>query len=235
MLILFAVVAIIIIGSLLWYAPTIISVTKSSSSANSSESSYTSLLITSTNPNNTIEFGDTIYNFYYASGAIGVSIPFQADMIQNPQVGHTYQIFGVEIKVENISSNYLYDYTAISVKPTVENYMFSTYRETMVDIPLEQNAPPVQYGTPSPLTNYKVTVNISSGIVNETNQYTFEYAYPPSSGYGAELIVSNSSQSKQYEAYVGLIVAQAEQDFNIEIRIYSADSGNMIIYVKPLY
>jgi hypothetical protein len=196
-----------------------LSTSNSNQTANSSDASYTSLTITSENTNNTIDFGDTIYNFMYIGGEIGVSIPWQSDTIQVPQVGHTYQIFGVEIKVENISSNYLYDYVTMLVKPTVANYMFSTYHETMVKIPLYQSS----------------TVDISSGIIDETNQYTFEYVFPPSGSVSATLIVSNSSQSKQYDAYVGLNVVQAEQDFNIKISVFSADSNNLIIYVSPLY
>lgn len=232
------VIVCIIIGATIWYAPAIISQFQNPSS-NSSDASYTSLMLRAAygqgDTSATAEFGDTEYIFAYISGTIYVNAPFQGDFVQSPRVGHSYYTLGIELKVENISSDYLSDYAVIKVKPTIDNYMFSTYRETKVDIPCEQNAPIVQYGTPSPLVNYSVTVSISSGIVNKTNQYTFRYAFAPMVLSAATLVVSNSSQSKQYSAYAGLIVADAEKDFNIEIYVYKTDSDRMILYVKPLY
>ena len=121
----------------------------------------------------------------------------------------------------------------INVKPTVENYMFYTYHYIRVEIPCEQGAPSTQ--------NRTVTVNLTSSITNKTKQYTFEYPSGPSYGPAptytkrATLIVKTSSQSKQYEADIGDVITQAEYDFNIEIRIYQANSNFTVIYVKPLY
>jgi hypothetical protein len=47
--------------------------------------------------------------------------------------------------------------------------------------------------------------------------------------------VSTSSQTERYTAYVNLIIAEAKNDFNIEIRVFKADSNLIVIYVKPLY
>jgi hypothetical protein len=49
------------------------------------------------------------------------------------------------------------------------------------------------------------------------------------------MVVEDASQSKHYAAYVGLIVAEAKDDFDIEIRVFKADSEHMVIYVKPLF
>ena len=78
-------------------------------------------------------------------------------------------------------------------------------------------------------------MSISSGLINQTNQYTFQYLFAPSTGISADLLVKTDSLTKQYSAYVGLIVAQARDDFNVEIRVFKADSNHMVIYVKPLY
>ncbi|MGD0160809.1 MAG: hypothetical protein ABSB89_11005 [Candidatus Bathyarchaeia archaeon] len=225
----------------MYFSPTISSYFQSSSSnsSNNPSASFTTLMIRAPYSGHeenftTVDFGDTEYNFLYGSGWLAVYAPLQAEYpISYPEVGDTYNAFGLEIKIENVSSDYLSDYVIFGVKPTVTNYMYSTYRYTEVNLTLEQSQP-IQYGT-VPLTNYSVTVSISSGIINETNQYTFTYTNAPSGTYGATLVVSNSSQSKQYEAYVGSFVAGAETDFNIEIGVYKADANNMIIYVKPLY
>jgi hypothetical protein len=111
--------------------------------------------------------------------------------------------------------------------------MFYTYHYNRVEIPCEQGAPSAQ--------NCTVTVSLTSSTTNKTNQYTFEYPFGPSYGpapthtKSATLIVKTSSQSKQYEAPIGVFIGQAEHDFNIEIRIYQANSNFMVIYVKPLY
>jgi len=170
--------------------------------------------------NGTVEFGDTKYYFGYTGGMIGISAPFQYDSIMSPEIGHSYKTLGVEIKVANVSSDYISNFVVIMVKPTVTNYMFSTYHYTKVNIPIEDER----------------TVDISSGLISETNQFTFAYASAPAfPSYGATLIVRTSSQSKQYSTYAGLIIPEAENDFNIEIHVYQADSSKMIIYVKPLY
>jgi hypothetical protein len=178
----------------------------------------------------TLEFGDTEYNLGYSSefgGIIAVLIPFQSDSIQYPEVGQTYNIFGLEIKVDNISSDYISNYAVIEVKSTVANYMFSTYHYYKVNI---TNYPLVESGPPS---NYSVTVNISSGIINETRQYTFSY-------YEGFLTVWNSSMTKVYEIPTATniitgVYGDPETDFDIQIRVYEVEPEYLVIYVMPLY
>jgi hypothetical protein len=178
-------------------------------------------MIRSGNYTEPIELGDAEYSFSYITfivRAININAPFKSDEIQYPKVGDLYEGLGIEVKVENVSSDYISDYVVIKVRPIVDNYMFSTYRYTKVDIPVGDAK----------------TVEISSGLINKTNQYTFIYPFAPSL-VGADLIVKTASQSKQYSAYVGLIVAEAKSDFDIEIRVFKADSNKMVLYVKPLY
>jgi hypothetical protein len=179
-------------------------------------------MIRSGNYTEPIEFGDTEYYFSYITAIypeISIHAPFNSDEIQYPKVGDSYQGLGIEVKVANVSSDYISDYVVIKIRSTTDNYMFSTYRMTKVDIPLY----------------YTKTVDISSGLINETNQYSFQYLFAPSTGTSANLLVKTNSLTKQYSVYVGLIVAEARDDFNIEIRVFKAGSNNMVIYVKPLY
>jgi len=227
--IILGIVVIMIGGVLLWYFPTI-NPYFWNSSANSSGASYTKLMIRNGNID-TLEFGDTEYILGYTyppsdAGFISVIIPFNSSSIKNPQVGHTYKIFGAEIKVSNVSSDNISSFVVILVKPTIGDYMFSTYRYTKVDIP------------------YCVldTVKISSGLTNKTNQYTFgftSYTQQPFNGaFQATLAISNSTQSEQYpvnQNYRGSNGSLIENDFNIEVRLYKVNSSSMIIYVKPLY
>jgi hypothetical protein len=222
----------------LWYAPAIIShfPNPSSNSPNPSSTpynaSYTSFLIRSYDANSKIEFGDTEYFFSYLGDShpsvLYIDATLSPPVQLYPEIGHSYETVGLEINVANMSS----DDISIKIKPTVENYVFSTYHYTRVEIPCEQGAPAVQNGT--------VTVSLTSST-NKTNQYTFEYPFAPSVGSGptyiktATLIVETSSQSKQYEAAIGSVVTQAKNDFNIQIAIYQANSNFMVIYVKPLY
>jgi hypothetical protein len=218
----FSVLTIIII--IAWQYPAIISILQSSSF--NSDASYTRLLLRDlpighvASSNGTVEFGDTEYYFAYSGGMIGISAPFQYDSIMSPKMGNSYKALGIEVKVANVSSDYISSFAVIMVKPTVTNYMFSTYRYTKVDVPLGNEK----------------TVEISSGLTNEKDQFTFAYASAPNRlSFGATLIVRTSFQSKQYSTYAGLVIPEAEKDFNIEIHVYKADSNNMIIYVKPLY
>jgi hypothetical protein len=220
-LVLIVLVVVSVIGSLLWYAPNIISQIQNSSSSSSSitDASYTTLFIRSPNYSEPVEFGDTEYFFIYIVGQISINAPFTSDLIQNPKVGTSYEGLGIKLMVANVSSDYISDYVVIKVRPIVENYMFSTYYLTKVDIPIGDVR----------------TVDISSGLINKTNQYTFHYAFAPKPFGSATFVVKTSSLSKQYSAYVGLIVAEAKNDFDIEIRVFKADSNHMVIYVKPLY
>ena len=179
-------------------------------------------MIRSGNYTEPIELGDAEYYFSYTTfifREINIYAPFNSYSIQNPKIGTSYEKLGLEVKIANVSSDYISDYVVIKVRPITENYMFATYRYTKVDIPLGDTR----------------TVNISSGIIEKTNQYSFRYVVASLSGYGGELAIKTSSQSRQYTAYSGLIVAEAKSDFDIEISVFKVDSNNMVIYVKPLY
>ena len=219
-----------IIGiALFWYSPAFAPYFQNSS-ASSSNASYTKLMIRNGNTD-ALEFGDTEYIFGYMYppldvGFITVNIPFNSSSITNPQIGHIYKIFGAEIEVSNVSSDYISSFVVILVKPATEDYMFSTYRYTKVDIP---------YGISE-------TVKISSGSINKTNQYTFGFtSYAPESlndAFQATLTVSNSTRSAQYQLnynYMGSAITPIENYFNIEVKLYKVNSSNIIIYVKPLY
>lgn len=209
-----------IVAVLLWQSPAILSFFQSSLS-DSSNASYTSLFIRS-GTSEPITLGDTEYRFIYLSGfspEISIHIPFKSDLIEHPKAGNSYERLGIEVKVVNIGSDYLSDFIEIKVRPTVDDYMFTTFRYTKVDIPLQDTR----------------TVNISSGIIDKTNQYTFKYLFAPSTGSAAELAVSTTTLSKRYAAHVNLIIAEAKSDFDIEIRTFEADSNHIVIYVKPMY
>jgi hypothetical protein len=178
-------------------------------------------MIRSGNYTEPLKLGDAEYYFSYTTlfyREINVNAPFTIDKIENPKAGDLYQGLGIEVKVANVSSDYISDYVVIKIRPTTDNYMFSTYRYTKVDIPL----------------GYTKTVDISSGLINKTNQYTFQYLFAPSA-HSAELAVKTDVLSKRYSAYVGLIVAEARNDFEIEISVFKADSNRLVLYVKPLY
>lgn len=222
-------VVVVVIGFLVYFGPAIMFFVQNPSS--SSNASYTRLMIRTPYGYGvnytTVEFGDTEYNFLYVTGMISIYAPFQSYPISDPEVGHTYNSLGLEIKVENVSSDYLSDYVVIEVKPTVTNYMFSTYRYTKVNL---TNCPIIQYGPP---LNYSITVNISSGLTNETHQYTFTY-------FSSDLFVNSSSQTKEYSISTGTSISTGvngdpTKDFNIEIRVYKIEADYLVIYVKPLY
>jgi len=190
------------------------------------------LLVSSIDENSKIDFGDTEYFFSYLGethpSVLYIYATLSPPVTLHPEIGHSYETVGLEINVVNMSS----DDISLEIKPTVENYMFSTYHSTRVEIPCEQTAQAGQNDT--------VTVNLT-GSANRTRQFTFEYPFAPSAGSAptyiktAKLIVETSSKSKQYEASIGSVVSQAEHDFNIQITIYQANSNFMVIYVKPLY
>jgi len=213
------VTVVIIIGLLLWNAPTIISYVQNlSSPTDSSNESYTELTLRDlpiSEVNNTvIEFGDTEYSFRYLGGYLMVYVPFQSK-IYIPTEGKTFNDLGIEIKVSNVSSDYISKYIVILVKSTVQNYMASLYY-TRVSIPLYQTK----------------VVNISSGLINKTNQYWFSYSQITHPSFNEpQLTIRTTSQSKSYVVIAGFTI----KEFEIETRVYKVESGYMIIYVKPLY
>jgi len=211
---------VIIVGALLWYAPIIISYIQNlSSSTNSSNEPYTELTLRDlpiTEVNNTvIEFGDTEYSFRYLGGYLMVYAPFQSKQYISSE-GKTYNDLGIEIKVSKVSSDYISNYIIILVKPSVQNYMFTQFHYTKVNITLYQTK----------------AVNISSGLINKTNQYWFSYTQIAHPSFNEpQLTIGTTSQSKSYVVIAGFTI----KEFEIETRVYKIESGYMVIYVKPLY
>jgi rubredoxin len=214
--------AAIIIGALLWYAPNIISYFQNSS-PQSSDASYTSLTLRhGMNYSTTLEFGDTEYSFsYYYGLGLQVSTFIEGSKSYSAHKGDTYRDFGIELKVSNVASDYISNYIVILVKPTVQNYMASLYY-TRVNITL----------------NEAKSVNISSGLVNETREYGFLYTqvmHP--SFYEPQLTIHIETQEKTYDvsASGSALWSSDIKDFNIETRVFKIESQYMVIYVKPLY
>jgi hypothetical protein len=217
--------AVVVIGALLWFSPNIISYLQNPT--NSSDASYTSLMLRDRmNSTATLEFGDTEYSFTYNYGAglyastLYVST-FIGDKSYTPNTGDTYRDFGIEIKVSKITSDYISNYIVFLVKPTVQNYMASLHY-TEVNITLNQ----------------AVWVNISSGLVNETHQYSFTYTkivYPAM--YEPYITIGSDGQEKTHQVYASGSYAWSTniRDFNIETTVFKTESQYMLIYVKPLY
>jgi len=218
---------VVIIGLLLWNAPTIISYIQNlSSPTNSSNESYTELTLRNlpiSEINATIiEFGDTEYYFSYQiigmipmGHYLHVHAPFQSKTYI-PTEGETYSDLGIEIKVSKVGSDYISNYIVILVKPTIQNYMASLYY-TKVSVALDETK----------------AVNISSGLINKTNQYWFSYTQITHPSFNeSKLTIRTDSQSKSYFVIAGLFTIR---EFEIETRVYKIKSGYMIIYVKPLY
>jgi hypothetical protein len=214
----FAVV--IIIGLLLWNAPTIISYIQNlSSPTDSSNESYMELTLRDlpmTEVNTTvIEFGDTEYTFDYLMGYLHVYTFIGGSKNYIPHEGDAYRDFGIEMKVSDVDSDYISKYIVILVKPTVQNYSASLYY-TKVKIPLHQTK----------------AVDISSGLINKTNRYWFSYAQIAHPTFNEpQLTIKTGSQSKSYVVIAGFTI----RDFEIETRVYKIESEFMVIYVKPLY
>lgn len=162
-----------------------------------------------------IQFGDTEYIFRYQQGKLYISGPFPTDWINNPKEGKTYYRFGIEIFVATIGSDYISKYITILVRPTVEDYMASLYY-TKVNI--------TQYETKA--------VNISSGLIDKTNQYWFTYIPSIHRLDFPTLTIKTTSQTKKYSIPYGVLNVR---DFDIETRVYKIEPTYMIIYVKPLY
>jgi hypothetical protein len=144
-----------------------------------------------------------------------VYLPFQSKVFSTIE-GETYADCGIEIKISNMSSDYISNYLVILVKPTVQNYMFTQFRYTKVSVPL----------------SYPQTINISSGLINKTNEYGFTYTQVTHPSFNEpQLEIQTSTQSKGYLVFAGETIS----DFDIETRVYKIESGYMVIYVKPLY
>lgn len=212
---------VIIIGALLWYAPTIISYIQNLSSQptdSSDESSYTNMTLRDlplNRVNNTIvQFGDTEYSFRNLMGYLMVYAPFQSKTYI-PTEGKTYRDLGIEIKVSKVGSDYISSYIVILVKPTIQNYMASLHY-TKVRMALYETK----------------AVNISSGLINKTNQYWFTYTQVTHTTFSEpKLTIRTTSQSKEYIIYEWTAI----REFEIQTRVYKIESGYMVIYVKPLY
>lgn len=160
-----------------------------------------------------IEFGDTEYSFrYYSilySRELIVNAPFQSKSIFFPREGETYKEFGLEIKVSKVGSDYISDYIVILVRPIVQNYMASLHY-TRVDIKSGETK----------------VVNISSGLINKTNQYSFTYTQ-------GKLLIQFGSQRKELQLHTSF--AWDTKDFEIEVKVYKVEPDRIVIYVKPLY
>lgn len=188
------------------------------STNSSSEFSYTNMTLRdlplSQTNETTIEFGDTDYSFRYGWGYLMVYVPFQSKTYI-PTEGKTYHDLGIEIKVSKVGSDYISNYIIILVKPTIQNYMASLYY-TKVSIALYETE----------------AVNISSGLINKTNQYRFSYTQITHPTFNEpQLTIRTTSQSKKYYVIASFTI----KEFEIETKVYKIESGYMVIYVKPLY
>jgi hypothetical protein len=215
------VLALIVVAALLWWsAPTIISYFQNSAS---SDNSYTSVTLRDRMNNTaTLVFGDAEYSFAYYGGLvfsfstfINNSGPYTA------KTGDTYRDIGIEVKVKNITADYISNYIVILVKPTVQNYMASLHY-TLVNVTLNQ----------------AVWVNISSSLVSETHKYGFMYTkvvHPTM--YEPQLTIYAGTQQKIYYVYASgsYMWSTNIKDFNIETTVFKTESQYMVIYVKPLY
>ena len=207
--------AVVLIGTLLWFAPNIMSYFQNS--ADSSNASYSSLTLRDgMNSTATLEFGDTEYNFAYTIGILSTSTFIGGSQTHwTPHKGEVYNELGIEVRVSDVASDYVSNYIVILVKPTIQNYMASLHY-TRVNITL--------HGTRA--------VNISSGLINKTNQYWFLYTqitHPTLNE--PQLTIGNASQQKTYFISVGKTI----KEFEIETRVFKIESNYMVIYVKPLY
>lgn len=217
-------IVVVIIGAFLWFSPTIISYIQNPNSSGSSYNPpYTSLTLRDRmNYTTTLEFGDTEYSFtYYYGLSLQVSTFIEASKSYTPHKGDTYRDFGIEVKVSDVTSDYISNYIVILVKPTIQNYMASLH---YTEVNLTLNEP--------------VWVNITSGLVNETHQYGFRYTQVthPSS-YEPQLTIHTVTQEKTYDVSSSSSAFWSSdiKDFNIETRVFKIESQYMVIYVKPLY
>jgi hypothetical protein len=219
------VLAVIIVGALVWYAPTIISYFQNSSSS-SSDASYTTMTLRDgMNSSASLEFGDTEYGFGYQASILGCGTIFNTTTYI-PHKGDTYRDFGIEVKVDDIASDYLSNYIVISIKPLILNYAASLHY-TRLNLTLNE----AKY------------VNISSGIVNETHEYAFMYViYSLPNSYiqthTTGLRVYSEGKDKTYQIWNFTdrpFISDSTAEFHIETIFLRMKSEYLIFYVKPLY
>jgi hypothetical protein len=219
-------IVVVVIGALLYYAPAIVSFVQTLSSSNAS---YTSLMVREYREP-ILDFGDTEYSFYlYSNESVWVFYvnTFIGGRAQHtPSIGDTYRDFGIEIRVSIITSDYVSNYMVILVKPTVQNYMASLHYTRMN----------ITFGKTE-------EVNISSGLTNETNSYSFTYSarvYSQvtqtfQSTSEPQLEIQSINQTEDYPLYSLYGTQNTKWDFNIEVDVFKVDSSYIVIYVKPLY
>lgn len=129
---------IIIVFLVAWYHPVIFSIFQGSSSgSDTSPVTYTNVMIRSGKFSSPIDFGDAEYYFTYVMGSMTISAPFDSYLIQSPTIGRSYQKLGIEVRIANISSDYISDYIVIDVRPLTDSYMFDTYRYTKLTFHFE--------------------------------------------------------------------------------------------------
>jgi hypothetical protein len=205
---------IVIVGGLLWFlgVPSYFQ----NSLSSSYNAPYTSLTLRDgINGSATLDFGDTEYNFDYTGGILTDSTFIGGSQTHwTPQTGDVYKDFGIETRVSKVASDYISNYIVILVKPTIQNYMASLHY-TKVEITSSQST----------------DVDISSGLINKTNHYSFTYLPSP---IDPKLQIDFSGQSKQYGIVAGWS-GFSITDFDIEVKVFKAEPKYVIIYVKPLY
>jgi len=210
---------------LLYFSPTIISFVQNPSSSTSYNAPFTSLTLRDgthgTNHTATLDFGDTEYNFEYSMGGFTVSTFIESGYKPySPHDGDVYKVWGIEIDVSNVATDYISNYIVFLAKPTVQNYMASLHY-TEVNITL----------------NNDVAVNISSGLTNETHQYDFMYVlrYKVGAVESTNLEIQTDGNRTDVTVAVGFIGPIAIDVLNVEIATFRLEPQYMVIYVKPLY
>lgn len=208
-----AILVVVIIGALLWYAPTIISFVQNYSS----QSSYTKLtLMEGYPPNYTyVQFGDLNYSFgytfqnnYYLS--VGNSL-LEGKNYPDPTNGSTYNDIGLEIQVSEAYS----DYIVLLVKP-VQNYLAqSGYTKLII------------------ANGQYQTVNFSE------NEYIFSYAYTFMNSYnqgtvGVPVLTISTPLLQTEQTYLSTPSDQFTSKFGLNI-IAWALPDYVTIFVKPSY
>jgi hypothetical protein len=220
-LIALAVLVMTIAGALLWFlvVPSYIQ----NSLSSSQNAPYTSLTLrTGINNTATVEFGDTYYtlNYYYyyphpEGSWLTVSTFIGSNTHYRVYKGETYTDFGVEAKVSDTGWDDISNYIVILVKPVIQNYAASLNYTRLNISPGETKS-----------------IDISSGLTNETRQYAFTYTQNTSAyNLASQITIRTNTQEKTYLASEGYTI----RDLNVEVRIYKVESAHMIIYVKPLY
>jgi len=205
----------IILGVLLWYSPTIISMfqnllSQNSVNPDSSQLSYTKLTLiksSSSFPNFTcLTFGEVDYFFDYSwQDFLLVSNSLLETKSYQPTNGSVYKEIGVEMKVSEMYSNRI----VLLVKPIVQDYLAQSSFKKMTIAQGQYQA--VDFGG---------------------NEYTLSYLQNPPY-YVNKLIVSTPLlQSREYDATGSQII---NCDLGLEIRVYKATSEYIIIFVKSTF